>query len=67
MNTYTTLNDAVQAEIVDPIEATGEVKDARAEYDIEKIAERVLGDHAEGYACLVEADEFWQIVAANAR
>lgn len=67
MTTYITRDDAIQREIVDPIEASGEVRDARAEYDIDAIADAVLGDHAQGYATRVDDGEFWQHVAANAR
>jgi hypothetical protein len=64
---YTTRDEAIQREIIDPIEASGEVTDARAEYDIEAIADEVLGDYAAGYAPKVDADEFWAIVERHAR
>lgn len=63
---YSTRDEAVQRGIVEPIEA-GEVADARAEFDVDAIAAVVLGDYAEGYAQKVDADTFWQVVAANAR
>lgn len=65
--TFTTRDEAIQRVIVDPIEASGEVADARATYDVEAIADAVLGDHSAGYVCLVDADEFWQIVEQHAR
>jgi antitoxin (DNA-binding transcriptional repressor) of toxin-antitoxin stability system len=65
VNTYATRTDAIEAEIIIPIEASGGA--TRDEYDIEAIAEAVLGDHDTGYACTVDTDTFWSIVAANAR
>lgn len=62
---FTTRDEAIQREIVDPIEASGEVADARATYDIEAIADEVLDDHEAGYQCTVDADEFWRIVAKS--
>lgn len=63
MTTYTTRTEAIQREIIDPINS-GEA-DAR-DYDIENIALQVLGGHEEGYALEVETDEFWQIVEDEA-
>ena len=63
--TYTTRDDAIDAEIIDPIEASGEVTDARAEFDIDAIADEVLGDYDEGFACMVDADRFWEIAMAH--
>jgi len=65
--TYTTRDQAIQAEIIDAIEAGGIVKDARAEYDIQALADKVLSTidrdgHDSLYYCCVELDEFWQIV-----
>jgi len=65
--TYATRAEAIEREIIEPIEASGEVRDARAEFDIDAIAAEVLGDYADGYACLVDADEFWRIVERHAR
>jgi len=64
---YTTRDEAIQHEIIDPIEASGEVADARTAYDVDAIADEVLGDHAAGYAPKVDADEFWRIVERHAR
>lgn len=62
--TYTTRDEAIRVEIIEAIEAG----DARAEeYDVEAIADAVLGDHSEGYAVKVSAEEFWATVEANAR
>lgn len=60
--TYTTRDEAITREIVEAIEA-GEAR--RDEYDIDAIADRVLGDYEEGFALKVDTDEFWEIVAEN--
>ena len=64
--TYTTRDEAIQREIVAAIEASGEVADAWAEFDIDAIAEEVLGDYADGYELKVDLDEFWRIVERHA-
>lgn len=66
MTTYSTRDEAIVREILEPI-ANGAVEDAHAEYDIDAIADEVLGGYSDGYACQVEAAEFWSIVAAHAR
>ena len=53
MTTYTTRCEAIQHEIIDPIE--------KAE-NINAIAYQVLGDHSQGYARRVDTDTFWAIV-----
>ena len=63
---YSTLDEAIFREIIEPIEH-GDVDDARAEFDIDAISEKVLGDFDEGFACKVTVDEFWKIVEENAR
>lgn len=65
MTRYATRDEAIQRQIIDAIEATGEA--TRAEFDIDAIAAEVLGDYSEGYAQQVDTDEFWQIVARHAR
>lgn len=67
MTSHTTRDEAIQRVIVDPIEASGEVTNAWAAFDIDAIAAKVLGDYDQGYACLVDADEFWRIVERHAR
>lgn len=63
MSTYTTRDEAIQREIVEPIEAG----DATAtEFDVDSIADAVLSDHNEGYAVREDVD-FWAVVAENAR
>lgn len=62
---YTTRDEAIEREIIDPIEASGVIEDACAEYDIGDIADKALGDYREGYACQVSDEDFWEIVAAH--
>lgn len=63
MRKYTTRTEAIAREIVEPIEA-GDA--TAAEFDVEAIAGEVLGGYDEGYACVVEAEEFWAVVARHA-
>lgn len=63
---YSRVDEAIFREIIEPIEH-GDVEDARAAFDIDAIAEKVLGDVDEGFACKVTVDEFWKIVEENAR
>ena len=67
--TYTTYKDAVQREVIEPIEAAGEdvVADAWAEYDIEAIADAILEYRDGRYVPVVDTDEFWRIVEKHAR
>lgn len=60
--TYSSRNEAIETEIIQPIEAGGEITNARADFDIDAIADEVLGDYYSGYAPRVDADEFWEIV-----
>ena len=60
MTRYTTHTEAIQREIIEPIEASGVA--TAAEFDIDAIADQVLGSYEDGYACQVEHDDFWQIV-----
>ena len=64
---YSTRTEAIEREIVQPIEASGVVADARAEFDIDAIADKVLGDYSQGYALLVDQGTFWATVEANAK
>lgn len=66
MDTFSTRDEAV-AKIVETIEASGVVEDARAEYDVDAIADVVLGDYDQGYAQQVDEAEFWTVVAAHER
>lgn len=64
-HTYTTRDDAIYWEIIRPIKASGEVTDARAEFDIDAIADEVLGDYNEGFAYMVDESRFWEITMAH--
>jgi hypothetical protein len=70
MPTFSTRDEAINY-VVASIEATDEVKDAYAEYDIDTIAEHVIGDYESGYAIGedgdTDIDAFWAVVAANCR
>lgn len=60
---YVTRQDAIYREIVEPIENGEATAD---EYDIDAIADAVLGDYEQGFACIVDHDEFWSAVEKNA-
>ena len=63
MRTYSTRAQAIAREIVDPInEGAADAID----YDVDAIADAVLGDYEHGYAPVVDADEFWEIVSEHA-
>lgn len=60
--TYTTRTEAIEREIIEVINAG----DANAnEYNIEAIADLVIGDYEDGYALKVDESDFWGIVADN--
>ena len=62
MATYTDRNEAINREIIAAIEAS----DANAnEYNIDAIADAVLGDYEDGFSVKVDETEFWNIVAEN--
>lgn len=60
--TYSTRDEAVTREIIDVIES-GDV--TRDQYDIEAIADAVIGSFEDGYALQVDEASFWGIVAEN--
>jgi len=62
--TYSTRYEAIEREIVAPIKV-GVIPNARAEFDIDAIADEVLGDYEQGYTCMVDEDRFWEIVASH--
>lgn len=77
--TYTTRDEAINREIVEPIE-NGDVDDAYAEYDIDALADDLLYWHTEydedGNELLnycgfrlreIESDDFWDLVLDHAR
>lgn len=60
--TYSTRSEAITREIIEAIEAGDATRD---QYDIDAIADAVLGDYEDGFACKVTPEEFWEIVAEN--
>lgn len=60
--TYTTREEAIEREIIEVIEAGDATSD---EYNIDVIADAVIGDYEDGYALKVDEATFWGIVAAN--
>jgi hypothetical protein len=62
VRTYTTRDKAIRREIIEAIESDGVHSD---QYDIDAIADRVLGGYEDGYALTVGIDEFWGIVTEN--
>lgn len=65
--TYSTRTEAIADAVVGPIEASGVVTDAYAEFDIDAIADTVLGGYDDGYAVQVDHDEFWAVVESKER
>lgn len=66
MKTYATRAEAIRAEIITPLEASGE-KNVRITWDIEAVADEVLSGLEDGYALKVDVDDFWDIVENNER
>ena len=62
-NSYVTRTEAIEREIRLPIELNQLPEDA---YDLDAIADEVIGDYDDGYACLVDEEEFWEIVNKHA-
>lgn len=62
-NSYVTRPEAIEREIILPIELNGLSVD---DYDVQGIADQTIGDYDEGYACMVDEEEFWEIVKDNA-
>ena len=68
MTSYTTKQDAIQAEIIDVIEASGVA--TADEYDIDAIADQVLTSEGTGFEYRSVVDEtvdFWAVVEAAAK
>lgn len=68
LKSYTTLEDAVHAEIIAPLEALGTVKNAREEFDVEALTEILISRRVDSYgrlrfSCPVDEDLFWHIVS----
>lgn len=68
MNTYTTRDEAIAAEIIAPIEATGEAS-AREEFYVDELADALIElDPETGlYSCPDRHNDFWQTVGDAAR
>jgi len=65
--TYTTRDEAIQREIVAPIEAAGPDVASVDEFDIEAIAAEVLGTDENGhYHVVIDPGEFWRVVERHA-
>ena len=62
MSKFITRQDAINHMIINPINEG----DNADNYDIEAIADIVLGDYADGYEITVDEMEFWDIVADKA-
>lgn len=66
-STFDTRDEAIQRLIIEPIENSGVVKDARAAYDVDGIADKVIGAFQRfdqwGYGQMVSPERFWEIVA----
>ncbi len=62
--TYTTRDEAIEREIIEVIEAGDASRD---EYDIDAIADAVIGDYEDGFALKVNEIDFWNTVADNAK
>lgn len=61
MAIYTNRNEAITHEIIDPIKA-GDITNAYDAYNIDAIANKAIGDFAEGFTLTVDETTFWQIV-----
>lgn len=60
--TYTTRTETTEREIIEAINAG----DANANgYNVEAIADLVIGDYEGGYVLKVDESDFWNIVADN--
>lgn len=76
MSTYSTYNEAVEAEIVAPIATSEDVlgKPVREAFDVDAIADATIvqrvPERGDVLYCVnpdIDADEFWAIVMNNAR
>lgn len=76
MNTYSTYNEAVEAEIVCPIAASEDAlgKPAREAFDVDAIADAAIvqcvPERGDVFYCVnpkIDAEAFWAIVMSNAR
>lgn len=63
LTTYSTRNEAIQHEIIQPLEANGEHTSC---YDVQSIADELILDWGHGYAQPSHPDEFYAVVARHA-
>ena len=69
MKIYSTRTEAIQYEVINPIESGEAIVD---DFDIDAIADQVIsivyiGTYGTpGFRCVVEPNEFWQIVQEHA-
>lgn len=59
---YSSKEDAIFYEIDLPINKRYGIEEPSDEYDIYRIADKVIGDYNDGYALKVSEDDFWKIV-----
>lgn len=62
--TFSTRSDAIEQLILPALEVPG--VSTADDYDVDAIADEVLGEHAQGYAQQVDTDTFWTIVERHA-
>lgn len=62
--TYSTRDEAITREIIEVINNGDASAD---EFNVDAIADAVLGDFAEGFAVIVDEATFWNTVADNAK
>lgn len=67
-NMYSTFNEALHREILDPLEAANNPEDRMTVWqiwDIDEIAYQVIDTDGTNYRCAVDPKEFWDIVEDN--
>ncbi|EKF22969.1 hypothetical protein C731_2972 [Mycolicibacterium hassiacum DSM 44199] len=68
IDNHTTRAEAIQREIIEPIEAAGPDVARAEDYDIEAIADAVLDTDERGrWHLAVDSDEFWRVVERHQR
>jgi len=76
MNGFTSRTEAIYRQIVEPLSSDPDItidfeRDAETQvrdlYDVDAIADAVIGDYDEGYLVTVDDERFWDIVRENAR
>lgn len=76
MTTFSTRDEAIYRQVIEPLQSDPDVtidweRDAsdqvRAMYDVDAIADAVIGDHSQGYTVTVDDETFWGVVRDNAK